>query len=306
MNILFIGYGSIAKKHKLAIDKLCQSAVCIALRSNKDALEIEGVKSIYGWDELIVNPDFAIVSTPTFRHTEDVKVVVERRIPIFLEKPVSHVLDGLDALSKEISDKHIPTYVACNLRFLPVLQFLHSYLEEKKPKINEVLVYAGSYLPDWRPAVNYKENYSARSEMGGGVHLDLFHELDYVSWLFGQPDRSLSIKSNKSSLDLSAVDFASYSWTYEGFTATILLNYFRRKAKRTIEIVFEDDTWIVDLLKNNIMTDSGQLIFDCADSGIKDTYVSQMRYFIDCIRSGTTPMFNTFQDSVKILKVCLE
>lgn len=306
MNILFIGYGSIAKKHKLAIDQLYPSAVCVALRSGRDAAEIEGVRSIFAWDELTVKPDFAIVSTPTFRHTEDVKILVEKNIPVFLEKPVSHILDGLDELTAEIKQQQLATYVACNLRFLPVLQFLHDYLNKKEQRVNEVLVYAGSYLPSWRPGIDYKENYSAKAEMGGGVHLDLFHELDYISWLFGQPEQSFNIRTNQSSLNLSAIDFASYSWMYKGFTATILLNYFRRKAKRTIEIVFDESTWIVDLLKNNITTDTGELIFEGGDEGIKGTYLSQMKYFTDNIKTKTNPVLNTFEDSVNILKVCLE
>ncbi|GAA3925360.1 gfo/Idh/MocA family oxidoreductase [Chitinophaga oryziterrae] len=306
MNVLFIGYGSIAAKHKQALDNLYPDAICYALRSHAGSAPVAGVVNIYGWEELAEKVDFAIVSTPTFRHTEYVKILTEKGIPVFLEKPIASVLDDLDILDQQISQWKLPTYVACNLRFLPVLQFLHAYISDERPRINEVLVYAGSYLPDWRPKIDFRENYSARADMGGGVHLDLFHELDYISWLFGLPSRSISIKTSASSLEISAVDFASFSWVYNGFTATILLNYFRRKAKRTIDIVFEDDTWIVDLMNNRIIAESGKVVFDQPDFSIKDTYTKQMAYFTDCISKNVTPLLNTFGNSLKILKICLQ
>ena len=37
-------------------------------------------------------------------------------------------------------------------------------------------VEAGQYLPDWRPWQNYRESYSARQDLGGGIILDGSHE----------------------------------------------------------------------------------------------------------------------------------
>ena len=49
-----------------------------------------------------------------------------------------------------------------------------------------VNIYAGSYLPQWRKNSNYIKSYSAFKNKGGGVELDLSHEIDYVTWLFGK------------------------------------------------------------------------------------------------------------------------
>ena len=64
--------------------------------------------------------------------------------------------------------------------------------------INEINVYCGSYLPDWRPETNYKNIYSSYKNKGGGVHLDLFHEVDFIYWIFGNPDTIYNFLSNKS------------------------------------------------------------------------------------------------------------
>ncbi|MDP1689373.1 MAG: Gfo/Idh/MocA family oxidoreductase [bacterium] len=305
MNVLFIGFGSIAKKHHAALLDLYPDVKCFALRSQANAAAVPDLVNLYNWSELPSSIDFAIVSSPTYKHTADVKELIDRRIPIFLEKPISHRLDGLDELNEQIKKNTIPTYIACNLRFLPVLQFLREEILKSNKRINEVVIYAGSFLPEWRPNINFRQNYSANESMGGGVHVDLFHELDYACWIFGKPEQSFNIKRSSSTLKIPAVDFASYSLIYPNFVTTVLLNYFRKQAKRTIEIVFDNDVWTVDLLKNKLVNAEGEIIFEKNDFTIRDTYKVQMHYFTDAIKKGVSPDLNTFENSLEILKICL-
>src|SRR5690606_19349874 len=136
-------------------------------------------------------------------------------------------------------------------------------------RVNEVNVYCGSYLPDWRPGVDFRKVYSANKELGGGVHIDLIHELDYVFWLWKEPRKTRAFFSNTSSLDISAFDYANYLWTYDGFSVSIVLNYYRRDPKRTLEIVTEQATYQVDLL-NNTIEKNGEIVFS-SQQRINDT-----------------------------------
>ena len=61
-------------------------------------------------------------------------------------------------------------------------------------------------------------------------------------------------------------------------------------AKRTIEIIFSNDIWEVDLLKNTIKNMSNDIIFQCKDYNIINTYESQLKYFILCIEQNIKPM----------------
>jgi predicted dehydrogenase len=307
MKILFIGFGSIARKHKAALDSLFSGIEYFALRSGgkESSEEIEHVKSIYSIEEIPEVISFAIIASPTYKHSEGIRLMVLKRIPIFIEKPILNSLEEGDILNGLIKQHNIFSYVACNLRFLTSLRFLKSALIKEDMRINEVNIYAGSYLPDWRPHLNWRQNYSAHADMGGGVHLDLFHELDYAYWLFGAPLTSLNIKRSSSSLEISAIDFASYSMVYNDFVATITLNYFRRFPKRVIEIVFENDIWEIDILKNCITSFKNGIIFKDDQFRISDTYASQMKWFVECLESGKNN-FNTFEDSLNILKICLK
>ncbi|MFV5694902.1 Gfo/Idh/MocA family protein [Flavobacterium sp. LB3P122] len=304
MNVLIIGLGSIAKKHITALQSLKVDAEIYALRSNLNAVSEEDVENIYDLENNTVVFDFAIISNPTNLHYKYIEKLARRGIPLFIEKPAIHSLENSKELVQLIEDKKIVTYVACNLRFHPCIAFLKKKLEIEPLRVNELNVYCGSYLPDWRSGKDFRTIYSANASMGGGVHLDLFHELDYTTWLFGLPSKSKSILRNSSSLEIDAVDYANYLLEYDSFTANVVLNYYRRKPKREIEIVLDEDTLTVDLIKNEIKNDAGEYLFQAIDFSVKETYLLQLEYFIGCLKNNQVPM-NSFAASVEILKICL-
>lgn len=300
MNVLIVGLGSIAKKHIAALREIDAGINFYALRSSLHAQSYEGVKNVFSLAELEAVPvDFAIVSTPTAEHKATIEQLLPLKCPLFIEKPLYHTLE-VEELLFRVKNAHILTYVACNLRFLGCLQFLKENIQGKI--INEVNSYCGSYLPEWRPGIDWKTTYSAQKDKGGGVHIDLIHEIDYLYWLFGNPKRSHKIFRTVSSLEMDVYDYANYVFEYDEFTASVILNYYRRDYRRTLELVFEDETWEVDLVKNQICC-SNQILFK-SDQSIKDTYQSQMNYFLDSIKSGNC--FNDIEESYTVLKLCLE
>ncbi len=303
MNIVLIGLGSIGRKHVQAIRVVKPDAQIFALRSQANAEKEEGIKNIFSFSELDVKPDFVIISNPTNLHYESILQAIELNVPLFIEKPSLSSLDNSEELLQKINQHNIVTYTACNLRFHPVLQFMKNYLQNENARINEVNIYCGSYLPDWRPGRNFREVYSAKKEMGGGVHLDLIHEIDYAYWLFGSPDFHHSILRSSSSLEISSVDYANYNLEYNGFAANVVLNYYRRDAKRTLEIVLDEKTILADLRSGSIKDNEGNILFE-KEFNVMNTYIDQMQYFINCIETKSSPM-NSFEESLEVLKICL-
>jgi len=306
MNVLIAGLGSIGRKHYQVLRRIDSDIRVVALRSSKKSGQAEDIQNVYSYEELKkYSPfDFAIVSNPTDKHEETISRLLDLHCPLFIEKPLFHT-SGSDALLKLISEAGIKTYVACNLRFLESIRFLKEKLAGSE--INEVNVYCGSYLPDWRPGVDYRDIYSSHADQGGGVHLDLIHELDYTWWLFGKPLSVHSFRSSKSALKIDAADYANYLLEYDTFTVNVILNYYRRDKKRKIEVVCSDETYSADLYSNSVSS-AKELIFK-SDQVIADTYVSQMEYFIDMI---TNPLkkneviMNDVNEAFEVLKICLD
>lgn len=304
MKIIIVGLGSIAKKHIDAIFQLDKTAKIYALRSNPNSKsEIEGVIDIYNLSAInMPEIDFVLISNPTSEHYKTIKQLSDYDKPLFIEKPLfSEITEETEMLVNEIERRQISTYVACNLRFLESLKELKKLLKNKR--INEVNVYCGSYLPDWRPGVDFRKVYSADKEMGGGVHIDLIHELDYVYWLFGNPYETNSFFSNNSSLEISAYDYANYLWIYEEFSASIILNYYRKEKKRSIEIVTDSGIYLVDLLENSIEFDN-KCIF-ASEQKIADTYYNQMAFFVENVLKNSVK-FNTIREANTILELCMK
>ena len=304
MTILIIGLGSIGIKHLEAIQSILPIAKIFALRSNKESEEFPCVTNIYSFEEITpITADFAIIANPTSEHKKTISKLIEYDIPLFIEKPVYSSLN-IEELINSINSREIFTYVACNLRFLDCIRFVKerlSVIQDKK--LNEVNVYCGSNLKNWRPSNDFRKTYSAIAERGGGVHLDLIHELDYLYWLFGTHKEVTRKFKSQSSLAIPAFDYANYLLDYEGFCANVVLNYYRKDSKRSLELVFEDETWSVDLLKNQIVI-NGEIIFT-SEQRIADTYLVQMKYFINSL-NGKKKTFNTINDAFEVLKICLD
>lgn len=301
MKVLIIGLGSIAKKHIKALNQVIPDVRFFALRSGNSPEQVENVTNISSIQDC-PEVDFVIISNPTACHAEAIKKVIHLKKPLFIEKPPFHSLKQADDCLKLVSKNNIITYTAFNLRFLDCLVYLKKNADIKK--VQEVNVYCGSYLPLWRENIDYKKNYSANADMGGGVHLDLIHELDYVLWIFGKPLEVRSILRSNSKIDIKAIDYANYALTYKNFVVNIILNYYRIDSKRTCEIIFDDQTWNVDLLKNTISNfNNNKTLIESQQTG-QDTYTNQMDYFCNAITNDIVPT-NSLEESVITLKIAL-
>ena len=302
MRVLIIGLGSIARKHISALNTLFNDVNYFALRSKKNSDVEPGVHNIYSLADLNEPINFCIISNPTHLHFEAIHQALDLNVPLFIEKPSLMNLEKAEILLDKINTNNTSTYVAFNLRFHPVLNFLKKWINPDD--VLEANIYCGSYLPEWRPNTDYRKIYSAIEEMGGGVHLDLIHEIDYATWLFDFPSESISIKRKISNLEINSIDYANYQLIYPNKMVSISLNYYRRIPRRTIEIVTKNSVINADLINQKIWNEKGEVIFS-SDSTILDTYVSQMKYFTHLL-SNREISISTFENSLKNLKICLQ
>jgi predicted dehydrogenase len=301
MKVLIIGLGSIARKHIYSLRMIDPDIKIFALRSGINKENVQGVTNLFSWEEMPHDLDFIIISNPTGEHFNTIIKAAGYGLSLFIEKPPLANLEQNEKLLMTIDQNKNLTYVAFVLRFHPVLKWLKNNLETKK--VIEVQAYCGSYLPDWRKGRKYTHTYSAHHDMGGGVHLDLIHEIDYLRWIFGDPLSYHAFLSTKSSLEINSIDSAHYYLEYNNLNVSVTLNYFRRDPKRILEIVMNDETIIADLLTNKIISASGRVLFECEPDNMK-MYVDQMKYFINCMNQKISPD-NELIYSLQTLKIAL-
>ncbi len=305
MTILIVGLGSIAKKHITVIRSLYPNCKIYALRSQEKSVSvIKGVVNVFNIEEIEEKLYCIFITNPTSLHSEAMSKCLYLKVPLLIEKPLFNKVNDNKHLIDNINTKSIITYIACNMRFHPAIIFIKKYLDENIYKINEANIYCGSFLPDWRKVDDYKKSYSANPNLGGGVHLDLIHEIDYIYWLFGKPLNVNSIKRNVSTLGILAYDFASYTLEYPSFCANLILNYYRKPAKRVIELVFSNEILNIDLIKCTVKNSKNEIIFSKKDYNILETYNKQIEYFFNCIDNSILPM-NNINESFEILKIAL-
>lgn len=302
MRVLVIGLGTIARKHLQALKELQPEAEVFALRSRLNSPVTPGVTNLYDLSQAAtLKPSFVLLTNPTNLHEPILRQVLPWGVPVFIEKPVLTTPDTAPALLAQIREKPVLTYVGCNLRFLEGLEFVKKWLSAEGRRVLEVNVYCGSYLPDWRPGQDYRKFYSARPEMGGGAHLDLIHEIDYVYWLFGPPRSVDRLLRSASDIDIEAVDYANYRLVYPGFVVNVTLNYYRRDYRRTLEVLTTNTTITLDLATNELRDDQGEILFS-SDQRITDTYLKQMTHFLTLLQTGA-PAENDLATGVAVLRL---
>jgi predicted dehydrogenase len=311
VKILFTGLGSIGTRHLKLLKQRNEDHRFLAYRSGKG----ENKKKYSGVEEysdlqqaLQEKPDVAFITNPTHLHVPTAISCARVGCDLFIEKPLSDSLEGVEKLEKLAAGKDLITYLACNLRFHPVLVKTRELLEAGKiGSVRYFRVECGSYLPDWRPARDYRSSYSADPDRGGGVLLDLIHEIDYSCWLFGRPDNVKGAARKISDLKIKSNDFAEMIFEFDAdLSGSIQLDYFSRVPRRMVQIQGEKGMLVGDLLQNNVKlqtAETEELIE--FEEGMESSYESQIDYFLEHVKEHKK-CENDIRQGKKILKLVLK
>ena len=305
-NIAFIGLGSIAKRHiKNVCDYIlsCGNTFSIDLyRSSIDRPIAEEILSFVDESYLYSGEvqrdyDMVFITNPTSLHLEAALKFRSYTKSLFMEKPVFNGYEIDDAIIKKLDE--IPSYVACPLHYNPVLQYVKQNIDLSK--VISVRAMSSSYLPDWRPGQDYRQTYSALADLGGGVDIDLIHEWDYLTWIFGMPTICQAIVGKYSALEIDSNDTALYVAKNNQRTFELHLDYFGRKTQRTLDIFSKDDTIQCDLIAGTISyLKEGKTINVNAERNAFQ--MTEIKHFFD-IAEGRTENDSNVEHGVKVLKL---
>lgn len=240
--------------------------------------------------------DAALISSPTSCHVRQARSALARDWHVFVEKPLSHTLEGTAALVEEAARADRKVLVGCNMRFFPSLQLVKRLLDEGRiGRPLSARAHCGYYLPYWHPEEDYRQSYSSRRELGGGVILDDIHEIDYLGWLLGEVREVCCFAEKLSGLEIDTEDVAEIFLRYaSGALAAVHLDYLQRTYRRGSEIVGEDGVIVWDYIHQTVQVfgkedNEVQTFFESINTDRNTMFVQEMEHFARCILGDAAP-----------------
>ncbi len=298
MKLLVCGLGSIGRCHVANLRAL-GVADLIAWREVNQPFPAPGP-----WDAVPVfptlkaalaqRPDAALICNPPSCHVPAAIEVATAGCHLFIEKPLSDTLDGIDELRDLVRSAGLVCLVGFNLRFHPGLRALKQCVDEGRiGRVLSIRAQAGQYLPDWHPWTDHRAGYSARRELGGGVILDLIHELDYVRWLGGEVAAVGCMAGSIGGLTIDTEDVAEIVLRFaSGALGSVHLDYLQRQMSRSCMVVGDGGTATWDAVANRLEISSASGAAASVPLPPPDrnqTFLDEMRHFLACLGGDATP-----------------
>lgn len=305
-HIAFVGMGSIGKRHLANVCELIESqgdtyTIDLYRSSLNRELPAEVTSLVSNQvlcsDEVKENYDMVFITNPTSMHLHTALKFRDHTKAFFIEKPAFNTFDVDDSIIAKLDE--IPSYVACPLHYNPVLQYIKQNIDVNK--VVSVRAISSSYLPDWRPGQDYRETYSAHSDLGGGVDIDLIHEWDYLTWIFGMPTTCYGVFGKYSKLEIDSNDTALYVAKNDHMTFELHLDYYGRKTQRSLDIFTVDDTIHCDIVEGSVtyLKEGKTLNFS---NDRNEYHLSQIRHFFNIIE-GKCANDSNVEHGVEVLKL---
>ena len=309
--ILIAGLGSIGCRHLKNLRELGVNDIFLFRTTAKPLKEAPDLPVFTDLSQaLAAKPDAVIVSNPTAHHLDIALPAAESGCNLFIEKPLSNSWNNVEELLSVINKKQLLTVMGFDLRFDLGLCKVKSLLEESLiGRVVGVQAQVGQYLPDWHPRKDYRKSVSSQVEKGGGVILDLIHELDYLSWLLGPVSHISCFADTVSSLEIATEDTAGILLRFaNGPIGTLHLDYIQREPSRSCRIIGEEGTILWDYFAKQVRWyESSKNTWDqFSYDGFErnDRFLEEMRHLLACIKGQDKPKADAFVGS-EVLKLAL-
>lgn len=322
LHFLIVGLGSIGRRHMTNLAQRHPDARFTVLRHSTapDPLcdQLNATVTNNQVAALSEKYDLAVISSPSANHIDSLPHLIMRGTPLLVEKPIVSTLADCDLIDALLKTAPPALRVAAfNFRHLPVFHQMRKIIRSGElGRIARASFTAGQWLPDWRPGTDYRTGYSADAARGGGVELDLVHEIDLARWFFGEMDLRFALGDRLSDLGLHSNDVAAIVMSGSDQTlggnapiVQISLDYISRCRLRHYEVVGDRGGLCWDIAGTLVrITPSGrETIFDVPGGfDIAASYVAMMDA-IENVRQGANwpTGLQTLEDGVVSTRLAL-
>jgi predicted dehydrogenase len=313
LSALVVGSGSIGRRHMqnlraLGIEKI--AAVDPDSERLKPVIEELGVLPYNDLQmSLRLVPNVVLICTPPSLHAEQAMAAIKVGSHVFVEKPLANNMADIDELVSEAKKKQAIVHVGYNLRFIPGLVALQELITNRdlgKPLWGRFEF--GQYLPDWRPWQDYRQSYTARRSLGGGIILDASHEIDLAMWLLGRAVDVCCMAGKTSNLQMDVEDTATILVRHEsGAQSDIHVDCVQREYSRSLKIAFEQGavtwSWPENIVRINEIDKAERLILPPKNYMANQMYVEELQSFLSAVVSRTQS--SSMAEGREVMRVAL-
>jgi predicted dehydrogenase len=326
MKILIAGLGSIGRRHFRNLIALGEKDI-VLYRTQKSTLpddELAGYPVETDLAQALKKhqPQAVIVSNPTALHMDVAIPAAEAGCAILLEKPISNDLSRVDELRQAAVKSGSKILVGFQFRYHPTLNKARELVAAGAiGKVLTVHAHWGEYLPNWHPWEDYRQSYTAREDLGGGVILTLTHPLDYLRYILGEVEALWSFNGHISPLEINVDDVAEIGLRFtSGAIGGLHVNYIQRPGVHRLEIAGTNGTLRWDnadgLLTLLQMPDAFGSWSSKPSAPVSEQYplpdgfernqlfVAQTRHFLE-VASGKADPVCSLEDGVRALELAL-
>jgi predicted dehydrogenase len=301
-----VGMGSIGRRHAAHLLELGVREL-VALRSGHGPPlppELRGVQEVRTVEALLERgPDGVIVANPTSLHAAAALPVLSHGVPVLIEKP----MDASVAAARALAPFADQIRVACCLRFHAVYRLLRETLAQGAIGRPLVVRFSRGYsLPRWHPEADYRREYAARRDQGGGVLRTLSHEIDIAASLFGPFTAVKGQAERLSDLEIDVEDHAVVlAKTASGVRVVITLDYLSPDNVNRGEVLGTDGALRFDLGTNDVvrtdMDGEAEVLMDAPELELDHIYRAQMEDFLGFL-GGAASENAGFDDGLGVLQ----
>jgi predicted dehydrogenase len=315
MNVLIIGLGGVGQRHARNLRALLGDRVELS------AYRVRGLTHVIGptlqVDEhrsverelgirafpdlaaaLAQRPDVAFICNPSRFHVEAATACVEAGCDLFIEKPLSDGLDGVEELIRGVERAQRIAMVGYQLRFHPCVRTLASVIESGVlGSLLAVRATVGEYLPGFHPYEDYRQSYASRADLGGGVVVTQIHEFDYLYSLFGPVKSVYALGGHWSHLDVDVEDVASTLMEAavddRALPIHVQQDYLQRPGMRQCEVVGDRGRAVLDFraLSVTVTPHEGEPAVDSfAGFDRNQMFVDEVAHFLECVATRSRPI----------------
>jgi len=300
--VLVVGHGSIGKRHLRIVRESLPAADIRVLRHQPCDAIPEFANGCFGKleDACAFGPQLALIANPAPYHLNTALALATAGSHLLVEKPLSHTARGVPVLLNKMRERNLLLQVGYNLRFLPSLEQFRGQIQSGAiGPVLSVRCEIGQYLPSWRPDADYRQGVSARQALGGGVLLELSHELDYLRWIFGEVTWVSAWFGRQSTLEIDVEDTAHLTLgfvpdgTGRATVAALSLDCIRHDPTRLCTAIGEQGSLRWDGLTGEVQarpvgSAAWHPLFQHAHQR-DDSYRVQWEHFLACVQLGQAP-----------------